>query len=302
MLLGILAIIWGSSFFMMKEGLKSFSSVQVATFRVFSAGLFLLPFALHQLRKLEKPDIKFAVISGFIGNAAPAFLFAFAQTKVNSSLSGSLNSLTPLFTMLFSVLVFRISVSNRQMVGVLIGLAGALALVFASSESVGGESNYIYVLPILLATVLYGLNVNLIKAKLSKYPPFVVTTVPLASISIFAFFLLLFTDIPTVEQLNDIQVVKSLTSVLILGVIGTAFALLLFNRLLQESSPVFASSVTYLIPIVALVVGLWDGEAIKAGHIVGLALILVGISLVNKRLKRKPEEPMNRRLEEPMNR
>lgn len=293
-LLGILAIIWGSSFFMMKEGLKSFSPLQVATYRIFSAGAILLPFVVHQLRKLAKEDLKYAIISGFLGNAIPALLFAFAQTKVPSGVSGSLNSMTPFFTMIFSVLVFKISVSNRQKAGVLIGLAGAWSLIYASSQGVDApESNYLYALPIMLATLLYGLNVNLIKSKLSKYPPLVVTTIPLGGVSIFAAVLLFFTGIPSFAEIQETQMMRSTIAVLVLGIIGTAFALLLFNRLLQVSSPVFASSVTYLIPLVALLVGFWDGEPIKTGHIIGLVLILFGISLVKKR-RARPDSLISR--------
>jgi drug/metabolite transporter (DMT)-like permease len=286
-LLGVLALIWGSSFVMMKEGLKSFTAMQVATYRIFSAGIILLPLVIRQIRKLEKADIKYAIVSGFVGNALPAFLFAYAQTQVNSSLTGSLNSLTPLFTMLFSVLVFNIAVTRRQVIGIFIGLIGAITLILAKSVSSDEETNYLYTLPIILATILYGLNVNLIKAKLSKYPPLTVTTIPLASISIFAFFMLFMTGIPDFSGPADPQMYRSLGSVLVLGVFGTALALLLFNRLLQMSSPVFASSVTYLIPIVAMVAGFWQGERIFAGHIVGLVFILFGIYLVNRKKKQK---------------
>lgn len=251
--------------------------------RIFTAGLFLLPFVARQLKRIKREDIKYAIASGFIGNAIPAILFAHAQTRVESSLSGALNSLTPLFTMLFSVMVFKIAVTSRQMIGVLVGLIGALCLIFVGSGGLQGETDYLFTLPIVLATSLYGLNVNLIKAKLSKYPPIVVTTIPLASVSIFALAVLLIVGLPEIDVINTPQGLKSLGLITTLGVVGTAFALVLFNRLLQVSSPVFAASVTYLIPIVALVVGFLDGEIILIGQVIGLVLILFGISLVNKR-------------------
>jgi drug/metabolite transporter (DMT)-like permease len=269
--LGILALIWGSSFILMKEGLKIFSSYQVAAMRISFAGLALLPFVNWKKVHLKKGDLKYFAISGFTGSAIPAFLFTAAQTKISSSLAGALNGLTPLFALLVGVIFLKVEFNKKKFLGVLFGLVGALFLVYRQ------DMNYDigYTLLVVLATLLYGINVNIIKHKLSDYPPLLVSALPLAIIGLFGGVVLLFTGLHI--ELAESQHIKSLLAVIILAI---AFSLILFNKLIHQTNAVFATSVTYLIPIVALYWGFLANEAISLNQIGGLLFIIIAIWMI----------------------
>jgi drug/metabolite transporter (DMT)-like permease len=277
LLLGILAIIWGSSFILMKEGLKVFSSYQVAAMRISFAGIFLLPFVNWKKAKIEKSDLKYFIVSGFLGSALPAFLFTAAQTKISSSLAGAINGLTPLFALVVGVFFLGVKFNKLKIYGVVFGLIGAFFLV------IGKQMNFDigYTLLAVLATVCYGINVNIIKQKLNDYPPLLVAALPLAIISVAGVGILIYLgiDFPNVYKF---QFNKSLTAILLLAIIGTSLSLILFNRLIQQTSTLFATSVTYLIPIVALFWGFLADEQIQWTQLAGLASILTAIWLIRK--------------------
>lgn len=295
-LLVILALIWGSSFILMKEGLKVMTSIQMAAFRISVSGLIFFPFVWKHFKKIAPEDRKYALLAGLMGSGIPAFLFAIAQRHINSSLAGILNAMTPIFTLIIAVVVTKLVLPKTKVIGVVVGFIGALAIIVGKMYSAGdgistpGFSDIKYVLMVVLATILYGSNINLIKNKLAKYNAFVIATTPLFMISIIAMVIVTLTDWSNVATYQTDQVYKSFAAVAALAVFGTSISLVLFNRLVQLSGPVFASSVTYFIPFVAVFIGLLDGETVIWIQLVGMALILSGVYLVNKRARQKPNQ------------
>jgi len=274
--LGILAIIWGSSFILMKEGLKHFSSYQVAAMRISFAGIALLPFVKWRKVVIKTGDLKYFIISGILGSAIPAFLFTAAQTKISSSLAGAINGLTPLFALLVAVVFVGVKFNKLKVYGVIVGLLGAFFLI------VGQELNFDikYTSLAVLAAVCYGINVNIIKQKLNDYPPRLVAALPLAIISIIGVGVMLYLGFDV--SWNQEQDVKSLVAIVLLAVVGTSLSLVMFNRLIQQTNTVFATSVTYLIPIVALFWGFLANETISTNQMIGLGFILIAIWLIRK--------------------
>lgn len=274
--LGILAIIWGSSFILMKEGLKHFSSYQVAAMRISFAGIALLPFVKWRKIVIQPGDFKYFIISGILGSAIPAFLFTAAQTKISSSLAGAINGLTPLFALIVAVLFVGVKFNKLKVYGVIVGLLGAFFLI------IGKEMNFDikYTSLAVLASVCYGINVNIIKQKLNNYPPRLVAALPLAIISIIGIGVMLYLGFNV--DLSREQDAKSLGAIILLAVVGTSLSLVMFNRLIQQTNTVFATSVTYLIPIVALFWGFLANEAITSSQMIGLGFILVAIWLIRK--------------------
>lgn len=274
--LGILAIIWGSSFILMKEGLKHFSSYQVAAMRISFAGIALFPFVKWRKVVIKAGDLKYFIISGILGSAIPAFLFTAAQTKISSSLAGAINGLTPLFALLVAVVFVGVKFNKLKVYGVIVGLLGAFFLI------VGQELNFDikYTSLAVLAAVCYGINVNIIKQKLNDYPPRLVAALPLAIISIIGIGVMLYLGFDV--SWDQEQDVKSLVAIVLLAVVGTSLSLVMFNRLIQQTNTVFATSVTYLIPIVALFWGFLANETISSNQMIGLGFILTAIWLIRK--------------------
>jgi drug/metabolite transporter (DMT)-like permease len=274
--LGILAIIWGSSFILMKEGLKHFSSYQVAAMRISFAGIALIPFVKWRKVVIKAGDLKYFIISGILGSAIPAFLFTAAQTKISSSLAGAINGLTPLFALLVAVVFVGVKFNKLKVYGVIVGLLGAFFLI------VGQELNFDikYTSLAVLAAVCYGINVNIIKQKLNDYPPRLVAALPLAIISIIGAGVMLYLGFDV--SWDQEQDIKSLVAIVILAVVGTSLSLVMFNRLIQQTNTVFATSVTYLIPIVALFWGFLANETISSNQMIGLGFILIAIWLIRK--------------------
>jgi drug/metabolite transporter (DMT)-like permease len=281
-LLVILAVIWGSSFILMKEGLKTFNSWQVAAYRIFIAGLVFTPFTFKYLKQIKKSDRVILLVAGLVGSGIPAFLFTYAQMTINSSTAGALNALTPIFTLLIGVLFLGIAMDKLKLLGVIIGLSGALALILLKP---GGQfqSATFHGFLIILATLMYGVNVNLIKIRLSAYNSWAIASLPLIFMFIPSLMMLFFVcnDIEF-DRVNSYQGWVSFVSVNILGLVGTAFSLVLFNKLIKITDAVLASSVTYLIPIVAMFWGFVSGETIGYLQLIGLGLILIGVAVIRK--------------------
>jgi drug/metabolite transporter (DMT)-like permease len=274
--LGILAVIWGSSFILMKEGLKVFNSIEVATMRIAIAGIVFIPLVKWRKLNIKKSDYKYFIISGFLGSAIPAYLFTAAQTHISSSLAGAINGMTPLFAVIVGVAFLGVRFNRIKVIGVVLGLMGAISLILGKNLNF----DFQYSLLAVLAAVCYGINVNIIKEKLGTYPPLIVTAVPLAVISIFACGYLFYLN-PSNDIVEfDSGTLKSIGAIVLLAVLGTSFSLMLFNRLIQQTSTLFATSVTYLIPIVAMFWGFLDNEVIGINHIAGLGFILVAIWLI----------------------
>jgi drug/metabolite transporter (DMT)-like permease len=279
LLLLVLALIWGTSFILIKKGLAVYSSDEVGALRIGIASLTLLPFALRHLRLKDPSRWKYLFLSGFLGSFIPAFLFAFAQTHLASSLAGILNSLTALFTLIIGALFFGIGITRSHMAGIFLGMAGTVLLLLPGSQ--GTSSNALYGLLIILATVCYGTSVNIIKSRLQGLKPLVMSSLSLLLVAPLAIGYL-FTTPFTSKLAHTPGAGEALSYIALLAVFSTAVGLILFNKLVHLSSALFGSSVTYLIPVFALLWGLLDGESIRLTHLLGMLVILTGIFMVSR--------------------
>jgi drug/metabolite transporter (DMT)-like permease len=274
-----LALVWGSSFILMKRALVDFLPDQVASIRMFASFLFLFPFVIGKSAKVKKGQWKFIFSTGFLGNGIPAFLFTYAQTKVPSFMAGMLNSLTPLFTMIMGYFIFKNKVSLSKILGVGVGLAGAVGLILLTS---GGKIEDVswYPMLIVLATICYAASVNIIRNKLHEVDSIVIAGFALFIVGPLTGIHLFMTDFLTRLSENPHAWV-ALGYVLLLALFGTAISVVVFNQLIKMSGALFASSVTYLIPIVAMLWGVADGEQMGVFHLAALAAILGGVYLIN---------------------
>ncbi len=283
-ILMILAFIWGSSFILMKIGMLSFNSGQAAALRILMASLALLPMAIKHISKLQRKDLKSILIAGFIGSFFPAFLFMKAETRIDSSLAGMLNSLTPVFTLLVGLLFHRTTAKGLQVVGLSLGLAGATGLILAGDGfhlvSVNG-----YALYIVLATSFYAISINQIKSKLTHLTGVQITSFSFLFIGPLALIYLLTTDFAPVTVNPSWPL--HLLALAALAIIGTALAMLLMNSLVRHSSAVAASSVTYVIPVFAIMWGLIYGERVTLFHIICMSFILAGVYIINWKKRQK---------------
>ncbi len=279
----ILCLIWGSSFKLMKDS-TSLTAFQIAALRIFSAGLVFLPFAIFHITKIPRTKIMQVILSAVFGNLLPAFLFATALTKLDASLAGILNSLTPICVVVIGILFFKDKIGTQKIIGVLTGFMGLVLLMVypaLSGEKNISFTNLNYTLLILIATFLYGINVNMVGHYLKGVNPIHIATVSLA-----------FMTIPTAIVLwqqgflqldfNDKGIQRSIWSSIALGVMGSAIATAFFYILVQRAGGLFASLVTYGIPFIALGWGFFDGENITLIEIVCLGVILLGVYLANR--------------------
>jgi drug/metabolite transporter (DMT)-like permease len=278
--LSFLALVWGSSFILIKKGLIGLSALQVGSLRIIFAAIFLLLIGFKSLPKIPKEKWKYIVMTSIFGTFGPAFLFALAQTEIDSSVSSILNSLTPLNTLVLGFLVFGVSFQRRQVWGVLIGLMGSLLLVFNGAMN-HPDQNYYYALLVIIASICYAINVNLIKRFLSDLSPLSITTGNFTVLLLPASLILFFTGFSDDIRLDVVQ--HAVLFIVILGVVGTGIANILFFKLIQISSPVFATSVTYLIPVVAFFWGLLDNEMLTPIQFLGAFIILIGVYLSAKK-------------------
>jgi drug/metabolite transporter (DMT)-like permease len=275
-----LVLVWGSSFILIKKSLLYFNSTEVGIMRVVITFLFLLPVGIKKALKMNWRMAVNLAISGFFGSLIPALLFAKAQTGIDSNLAGTLNALTPLFTLLMGISFFRLKTRWYNIVGVLIGLAGAIGLIYVNGGH-GFAFNFSYSILIIIATVCYAFNVNFIKVKMKEINSLTITVLTFFYIGIPCFiYVMFFSEIPA-KLISNPANLKGLGYLSILSIVGTGLALIAFNKLIKVSSPIFASSVTYLIPIVAIIWGIIDGEAFKFNYVMWFILIIFGILLVN---------------------
>lgn len=279
-LLFILAFIWGSSFILIKKGLIGLAPEEVGSLRIVAASLFLLPSALKRFKTIDKSKILFFVSVGLLGSLVPAFLFAIAQTQLESAITGVLNGLVPIFTILIALFVFKQKQIKAVYIGVIIGFLGMAILITA------GEGNTIsginaYGLLVVLATICYASNLNLIKQKLNHVHAVTVTSVSMLLVGPFAaIYLFGFTDFwPKLMSVEGTGIATFY--ICLLGVLGTAIALIIFNKVLQMKDALFASSVTYIIPIFAVMWGVLDGEKLYLMHYVGIIAVGIGVYIAN---------------------
>jgi len=278
-----LAIVWGSSYILMKRGLEFFPAMQVGALRITISFLFLLPFALWRIKRVKKENLKYLVIVGFLGSGIPAFLFAEAQTGLDSQIAGIINSVAPLFVLIFGTLFFNVRVKWYNVAGVFIGLSGAIGLLSACGNK-SFDSNLGFGIYIIIATMLYSININVIKKYLKETDSLTITAISFIFIGVPSIiYLMSGTDFIT--RLSETPgAMKGMGYLSLLAILGTALAGILYNYLIKISSVLFSASVTYIIPIVAIMWGTNDGEHFYLGYIIWIALIFSGIFLVNKEI------------------
>lgn len=278
--LSVLAIIWGSSFILMKKALIGLNAVQVGALRTLITALFLLVFGFHKLSRISKKQWYYLMLNGLLGTFFPAFLFAFALEKIDSSIASILNSLTPLNTLIFGALVFGFSFKKKQLIGVLIGLIGTIVLIMKGAE-VNPDQDYFYASFILLASIGYAFNVNILKKYLNDLDALSITVGNFTLLIIPTLIVLMYTGFFTTFSGTAAEW-DSIMYISILALFGTALAKVMFNHLIKISTPIFSSSVTYLIPIVAITWGVLDGETVTFVQFFAGFVILFGVYLVNK--------------------
>ena len=281
----VLALIWGSSFILIKRGLEVFSPGEVGAYRIVAAATFLLPLSLPRIKNLNRKQIQNLLLVGLVGSFIPAFLFAKAQTQLSSSLTGVLNALTPLFVVLIGALFFSSKITLRNGIGLGIAFIGVVILVTVKEGADFGTFSGInaYAFFVILACVCYGFNLNLIKFRFEKLKPIEITAISLLVVLPMALvYLMAGTDFSyKVTQVDG--ALEALGYLTLLGVFGTAIALILFNIMVKKVTAVFASSVTYFIPIVAIFWGVLDGEVLLLGHYIGIAAVILGVWFGNRK-------------------
>jgi len=275
----LLALIWGSSFILMKKALIDLSPIQVGALRIIFTALTLFTVGFKNISKVNKTQWYYIAITAFLGTFFPAFMFAFAVQKIDSSIVSILNSLTPLNTLVVGTLFFGFSFLRKQIFGVIIGLIGASILILKGAE-LNPDQNYMYALLIVCASIGYAFNVNILKKHLNDLNALTIVTGNFAIIFVPALVILWWTDFFELAKIQQAQ--TSLFYLVLLSIFGTAMAKTLFNKLIQMTSPIFSSSVTYLIPFVAIFWGVLDGERLYFGQFLAGTLIMIGVYLTNK--------------------
>jgi len=276
-----LSLIWGSSFILIKKALVGLEADQLGSLRIIFSSIIIILIAWKRLSKITRLEWKWITISAFLGSFFPAFLFAFAEKEIDSAVASIINSIVPLNTVVIGLVLFNIRSTKRQIIGVLIGLAGTYMLIM-SGIKLNPDQNYLYSGFVILCSFLYALNVNIIKKYLQHLSALTITVGHFAVIIIPAVIVFCFSDFD-VNSLRNQETIDSIIYVLILAVFGTALAKILFNKLIKISSPVFASSVTYSMLIVSIFWGLVDGEKFSIYQLIATIIIILGVLLTNKK-------------------
>ena len=280
-LLFILSLIWGSSPILIKKALVSLSPYEIGSLRLTFAAVVLIPFLGKNFKEIKKKDYFILFISGIVGNVIPYFLYPIAQTNIDSATSGVLTSLTPFFALLIGVVFYKQNATKNNIIGLITGFVGTTILIIFSSQ-VGVIGNNVFGLFVVLATLLYGINLNLIKYHLNHLKPVTITSFSIVSILPVTFYILL-SETPFIDHMNNYESYKlEFFYVFVLGFLSTSVATLIFYNLIKIKDTVFASMVTYLMPIVAIFIGIADGEIINIIQVGGMILILTGVFINSK--------------------
>jgi len=285
----VLSIIWGSSYYLIKIGLEdSYGNERMpphllGALRMSFAFIALTPLLYKSFKVIKKKHIPFVIISGVFGNGLPAFLFAYAETKLDSSITGMLNSLVPLFTILIATLVFKFKLKLNHIGGIIIGIFGAIMIVYQKLFNTSLSSEDLTpILIVISATFCYALSLNIIKYKLHDLNSMAITSISFASIGPFCIAYLFTTDF--FDRIStQPNFIEGIGIIGILAFIGTALAVLLFNQMIKISTAVFASSVTYFIPIVAILLGFTLGESVSILQLSGIGVLILGVFLINRK-------------------
>ena len=277
----ILSIIWGSSYILIKKGLTGLTPIQLGSLRVIVTTILIAPIGYQKIKKIPKEKLKWVMFSAFIGSFLPAYLFAFAETQISSSVTAVMVSLTPLFTLLISVIIFGEELLRKQVLGVIVGFLGIIVLI--NNELLESSFSLLYVMFVIIAAFCYAVNANVLKYKLPNIPALGIVFMSFLYMFIPAFIILFFSDFLFSEFTSNPLIIESIIYIIILALFGTAIAKVLYIKLLAISTPVFSVSTTYLMPIVAIFWGLLDGEIFQPIQFVGTLIILMGVYLVTKK-------------------
>ena len=281
-LLLLLSLIWGSSPILIKKSLVSLGPFEIGALRLSFAAIVLIPFLSKNFSEVKKKDIPILFISGVVGNVLPYFLYPIAQTNIDSGTSGVLTSLTPFFALLIGVFFYKLKATKNNIIGLTIGFTGTAALILFSENNTSSGSN-LYGLFVVLATLLYGINLNLVKYHLNHLKPITITSFSIVLI-LPVTLLILFFSTPFFEHIQDFDNHKNeFIYVFVLGILSTSIATLIFYNLIKIKDTVFASTVTYLMPIVAVIIGFMDGELINLYQLSGMGLIIFGVYINSKK-------------------
>ena len=281
--LAALSFIWGSSFILIKKGLVGLTAIELGSIRIIISAFVLIPFTFNRLKEITFKQWKWIIISAFVGSFFPAFLFAFAEQEIDSSVASILNSIVPLNTIIIGLVLFGIKSTKRQIIGVLLGFFGAYQLII-SGINLNPDQNYFYSGLVIICSFLYAFNVNIIKKYLQELSAVAIATGHFIVILIPSIIVLLISDF-NFEKLQNPQTQISLFYVTLLAIFGTTLAKILFNKLINISSAVFASSVTYSMLIVSIFWGIMDGENFSINQLFATIIIVIGILLTNKKSK-----------------
>ena len=280
-----LSLIWGSSFILIKKALVGLEASQLGSLRIIFSSIFIFLIAWRNIFSIKKIEWKWITISAFLGSFFPAFLFAFAEKEIDSSVASIINSIVPLNTLILGMIIFKIESTKRQIIGVLVGFFGTYLLI-SSGLKLNPDQNYNYAGLVILCSFLYALNVNIIKKYLQHLSALTITVGHFTAIILPAVLVFLFSDFEF-SSLEKDEVKTSIFYVFILALFGTALAKIIFNKLIKISSPVFASSVTYSMLIVSIFWGIVDGEKFSIYQLIATIIIVFGVILTNKKTKIK---------------
>ena len=281
--LAALSFIWGSSFILIKKGLVGLTAIELGSIRIIISAFVLIPFTFNRLKEITFKQWKWIIISAFVGSFFPAFLFAFAEQEIDSSVASILNSIVPLNTIVIGLVLFGIKSTKRQIIGVLLGFFGAYQLII-SGINLNPDQNYFYSGLVIICSFLYAFNVNIIKKYLQELSAVAIATGHFMVILIPSIIVLSISDF-NFEKLQNSQTQTSFFYVTLLAIFGTTLAKILFNKLINISSAVFASSVTYSMLIVSIFWGVMDGENFSINQLFATIIIVIGILLTNKKSK-----------------
>ena len=272
----LLSFIYGSAFILIKKGLAGLTPIQLASLRVIFSAAFLSIFGFKTLKLIPKSKWKWIVLTGFIGNFFPVYLFSFSQTIINSSVAAVLSAMTPLFTILFGYFIFAKRFNKNKIIGVFIGFIATMFLV-SNEISINSDYGGIYSFLIILATICYAINANLVKYKLKGVSAFAIALGNFISVLPFGILVFYFSDFPLHDFYESTLILESIGYILLLALIGSALANVMFNKLISISSPIFSVSVTYLLPIVGIGWGVLDGEFFSIFQWISCFIILYSI-------------------------
>lgn len=278
----LLSVIWGSSYILIKKTLIGVSPLQLGSLRVIFTTMVLFILGFSSLKKIPKDKWKWIILTGYIGSFFPSFFFAFAQTEIDSGVAAILNSLTPLATLIIGVVFYKFIIDSKQILGVIIGLFGSFLLIYEGS-TINPDQNFLFVCFIITASVCYATSVNMLKAHLQDVPAISIALGNFLCILPPALIILFYSGFMNINVIESPKVQNALFYIIVLSVFGSAFAKILFNKFVQIASPVFASSVTYTLPVVAVMWGLLDGETINFRQILATIVILIGVYFANRR-------------------